>query len=74
MGTQTWVCITIIMTEVLIVLKFDWETVTKPFPPKIALCWEIFGGCLLTWTVWQFYIKPYLFHSRDAKSGIKKKD
>lgn len=72
MGTQTWVCITIIITEVLICLKFDWETVTKPFPPDIALYWSIFGAALLLWTIWQFCIRPFLFHKNDRKAQEKK--
>ena len=60
MGSQTWVAITIIITEVLIVFKFDWETVTKPFPRHIAISWTIFLTGLFLWTVWQFWIKPFL--------------
>jgi phosphatidylserine synthase 2 len=68
MGTQTWVAITIIITEVLIVLKFDWETVSKPLPPKIALFWAFFIGCLVLWTIWQFYLKP-LLHWTEKRNG-----
>lgn len=71
MGTQTWLCIAIIVTEVLIVLKFDWDTVTKPFPSDIALYWKIFAGGLIVWTVYQFIVKPIyhsLRHSEDKKS------
>lgn len=66
MGTQTWVCITILFTETLIVLKFDWETVTKPFPPNVAWCWIVFIIGLILWTIWQFSIKP-LIHSDNKK-------
>lgn len=68
MGTQTWVAITIIITELLIVLKFDWETVSKPFPPKIALFWALFISCLVLWTIWQFYLKP-LLHWTEKRNG-----
>ena len=67
MGTQTWVVITIIFTEVLICLKFDWETVTKPFPPHISICWIVAGIGLLLWTVWQFYVSPYINHRQNEK-------
>jgi len=70
MGTQTWVCITIIVTEVLIVLKFDWDTVTKPFPPEVAFWWYLFIGALVLWTVWQFFLRPFFF-SQESKQKKK---
>ena len=73
MGTQTWVVITIILTEVLICLKFDWETVTKPFPPDIALYWTIGGALLSLWTVWQFFLSPFIYHKRDLHHKEVKK-
>ena len=75
MGTQTWVTITILATETLIVFKFDWETVTKPFPPMIANCWIVFGVGLVLWTIWQFYLKNMFFgHKADESEAdnIKK--
>jgi phosphatidylserine synthase 2 len=74
MGTQTWVVITIITTEVLICLKFDWETVTKPFPPDIAFYWKIFGSILTLWTVWQFYVWPYINHKKHIKATEEKEN
>lgn len=73
MGTQTWVCLSIIMTELLICFKFDWETVTKPFPPEIAFWWYIFGGILLTWTVWNFFIQPYIWPHTHHDQQVKDK-
>jgi len=37
LGRQSWVLVTIVSTELLICLKFGWETVTKPLPKHIAL-------------------------------------
>jgi hypothetical protein len=71
MGTQTWLCIAIITTEVLIVLKFDWATVTKPFPPDIALYWIIFLSALFAWTLFQFFLRP-LYHSMRYSEEAKK--
>ena len=74
MGTQTWVLITILSTEALIVLKFDWQTVTKPFPPAVAFAWTIFIAGLILWCVWQFYLKPRLNEQEyEKKSGEKSK-
>jgi phosphatidylserine synthase 2 len=74
MGTQTWVTITILATEVLIVLKFDWETVSKPLPPMIAKCWIVFFSGLFLWTFWQFYLKNIFFSPREEKEIDKKKE
>jgi hypothetical protein len=72
MGTQTWVAITIIVTECLIVFKFDWEVVTKPFPMHIALCWSIGIIIFILWIIWQFYLKPHLNKQENKKnSGLK---
>jgi phosphatidylserine synthase 2 len=74
MGTQTWVSITIIITELLIVLKFDWDTIAKPFPTKIAACWIVFISSLALWTLWQFYFKEHLFSRKPEKEDKKSKD
>ena len=60
LGTQAWIAITIVFTEVLIVLKFDWDLVTIPFPEHIKFAWTVFFCCLLLWMLWQFYVKPHL--------------
>jgi phosphatidylserine synthase 2 len=67
MGTQTWVCVTVVFTEVLVCLKFDWETLTKPPPPHIVTCWQIFLSALVLWTVWQFYLWPFLTQKQEKK-------
>jgi len=71
MGAQTWMCIAIITTEVLIVFKFDWETVTKPFPTTVAWCWIIFFGSLALWTVYQFIFKPLYYSFRHSEENKK---
>ena len=60
MGTQTWIAITIVLTEVLIVFKFDWDLVSKPFPQHVVIGWSIFLTIVFTWMAWHFYIKPHL--------------
>ena len=71
MGAQTWVTITTLITELLIVLKFDWETATKPLPFKVAVCWGVFISGLMLWTIWNFGIKPSL---QSSKSRSVKRD
>ncbi|XP_041366468.1 phosphatidylserine synthase 2-like [Gigantopelta aegis] len=67
-GQQTWVISTIIITEFLIVLRFDWETLSKPIPRPIAYFWILGFLGLVSWTVWKFYIK------RDVKNDVPMKD
>ncbi len=64
-------CVVIIFTEVLIVLKFDWETVTKPFPLHVTIFWIGFLFVLFAWTVWHFYIKQFI---RWQEKKIEKQD
>jgi phosphatidylserine synthase 2 len=65
-GRQSWVIAAIIITEFLIVLKFDWNTVTKPLPQPIAIFWVLGLLCLVGWTVLKFYIL------KDVKHDIPK--
>ncbi|KAK6973721.1 phosphatidylserine synthase 2 [Biomphalaria glabrata] len=55
-GRQSWVIVSIIITELLIVLKFDWNTVTKPLPKPVAIFWLIGALGLFIWTIVKFYI------------------
>jgi phosphatidylserine synthase 2 len=59
-GTQTWLVVAVIITEVLITLKFDWSTFTKPLPQHVALAWIIGLVALAVWTLWNFYIQRLL--------------
>lgn len=68
LGTQCWICSTILLTEILIILKFDWPLVTKPFPRHIAIFWIATAALLVSWTIWQFLIKPFIFNRRRKPS------
>ncbi|XP_033106106.1 phosphatidylserine synthase 2-like isoform X1 [Anneissia japonica] len=57
-GEQSWIISAMILTEVLLVLKFDRELILKPFPSHIAVCWIIAFISLVAWTIYQFYIRP----------------
>ncbi|PVD33310.1 hypothetical protein C0Q70_04563 [Pomacea canaliculata] len=63
-GRQSWLIAAIIITEFLIVLKFDWETVTKPIPQPVASVWGVGLLCLVVWTIFKFYIL------RDVKHDV----
>ena len=73
MGTQTWVAITIIFTEMLIVFKFDWDVVTIPPPFHITLIWSIAASLFFMWIVWNFFLKPHLNRHYEKKKNLNKK-
>ena len=72
LGRQSWVVITIVVTELLICIKFGWgaspqlfdyflafirwATITKPLPRHIALWWVLGAALLLVYTVVKFYL------------------
>jgi hypothetical protein len=68
-GAQTWMVVAIIVTEVLITLKFDWDTFTKPLPQHVALGWIVGLVGLALWTVWHFYLQRLLTHTEQRSNG-----
>lgn len=62
-GIQVWIVGAIIVTEILITLKFDWELMTKPLPKHIVFAWSFGLILLLMWTVWHFYLQRLLWHT-----------
>ncbi|VDP70900.1 unnamed protein product [Schistosoma curassoni] len=69
-GRQAWMISSIIITEFLIVMKFGWDIITKPFPRHISIFWSLVLIGLVSWTFWHFYIVPWLFRSsRVSKTG-----
>jgi len=62
-GAQTMLLVAIIVTEVLITLKFDWHTFTKPLPSHVVVGWTIGLAVLAIWTIWHFYLQRLLRHT-----------
>lgn len=56
-GRQSWIILTIITTEFLIIAKFDWQTITKPLPKHVFLFWVGGALLLLLWTIWNFFLR-----------------
>jgi len=61
--------IAIIVTEVLITLKFDWHTFTKPLPGYVVVGWVIGLAVLALWTIWHFYLQRLLTHTEQVRSS-----
>ena len=66
LGRQTWVLIMIIMTELLICIKFGWATITKPLPRHIALWWVLGALILIGYT----FVKVGVFYESYSESII----
>lgn len=73
LGTQTWVAISILFTEMLIVFKFDWDVVTIPPPTHITVCWTV-GACVgILWIIWNFFLKPHMNRHYEKKRASSQK-
>lgn len=68
-GRQSWVMVAMIITEFLVIAKFDFKTITKPLPIHITYFW-ILGFCaLFFWTVWKFLFVPKFYFHENIKSA-----
>lgn len=68
-GQQAWVVAAIVSTEVLICIKFGWETISIPLPMHVAAFWILFFGTWTLWTVWNFWpsiIDGFGVHHHDS--------
>ncbi|KAF7259751.1 hypothetical protein EG68_03013 [Paragonimus skrjabini miyazakii] len=59
-GQQAWMLSSIIITELLIIMKFGWDTVSKPLPRSITVLWFVGILGLTLWTFWHFYVTRWL--------------
>lgn len=57
LGQQAWLVAAITATELLIVVKYDPQTLTLSLPFYIAQCWTLGSVLVLTWTVWRFFLR-----------------
>lgn len=73
-GRQSWVITAIIITEVLIVVKFDWNTVTKPLPFHIVLVWATIASAIVLWTIYHFWFKRFILWGQRKNVQVAKKD
>ncbi|XP_040582315.1 phosphatidylserine synthase 2-like [Lepeophtheirus salmonis] len=59
LGRQSWVLLAVISTELLVCLKFGWDTMTKPIPKSILLWWLAGIVLIIFYTFVKFVIlKP----------------
>jgi len=68
-GAQSMLLVAIIITEVLITFRFDWQTFTKPLPGYVVIGWMIGLAVLAIWTIWHFYLQRLLTHTEVRSSA-----
>ena len=71
LGRQSWVMLAIIVTELLICIKFGWATITKPLPRHIAMWWVLGAALLLIYTVVKFYLLKPNHIPKPEKENIR---
>lgn len=57
LGQQAWLVAAITVTEFLIVVKYDPNTIMLPIPFFIMQCWFLGLILIVIWTVWKFFIR-----------------
>lgn len=57
LGQQAWLVAAITVTEFLIVVKYDPNTIMLPIPFFVMQCWFLGIGLIFIWTVWRFFIR-----------------
>lgn len=57
LGQQAWLVAAITVTEFLIVVKYDPNTIMLPIPFFIMQCWFLGILLIFTWTLWRFFIR-----------------
>ena len=69
LGRQSWCLIAIVVTELLICIKFGWATITQPLPRHIALWWVLGAFLLLAYTVIKVKISSYVLLMARIKTS-----
>lgn len=59
--------ISIIVTEFLVIAKFDFETITKPIPTHIKCFWIVALFVIILWTFWKFFYVPKFNSSKQLE-------
>ncbi|XP_070283233.1 phosphatidylserine synthase 2 isoform X2 [Myotis yumanensis] len=67
LGQQAWLVAAITATELLIVVKYDPQTLTLSLPFYIAQCWTLGSVLVLTWTVWRFFLRDITLRYKETR-------
>lgn len=72
-GNQSILVLAVMVTEMLIAYKFDWETFTRPIPSRVSTMLMMGGLGLTLWTLWHFYLNRLILHT-EQKMKIQEKE
>ncbi|XP_032346299.1 phosphatidylserine synthase 2-like isoform X1 [Camelus ferus] len=67
LGQQAWLVAAITVTELLIVVKYDPQTLTLSLPFYISQCWTLGSVLALTWTVWRFFLRDITLRYKETR-------
>ena len=59
-GAQAWILMATIIIEVIVVFKWGHDKFPAPFPKSVISFWILFGFLLLSFPIWQFFLRPKL--------------
>eukprot|EP00064_Thunnus_orientalis_P010313 superscaffoldBa00001388_g10339 len=67
LGQQAWLVAAITVTEFLIVVKYDPNTIMLPIPFFIMQCWLLGILLIFTWTLWRFFIRDITLRYKETR-------
>ncbi|XP_056243493.1 phosphatidylserine synthase 2 isoform X2 [Seriola aureovittata] len=67
LGQQAWLVAAITVTEFLIVVKYDPNTIMLPIPFFIMQCWLLGILLIFIWTVWRFFIRDITLRYKETR-------
>ncbi|KAL7867614.1 hypothetical protein SRHO_G00089980 [Serrasalmus rhombeus] len=67
LGQQAWLVAAITVTEFLIVVKYDPNTIMLPIPFFITQCWILGILLIFTWTLWRFFIRDITLRYKETR-------
>ncbi|KAJ1968739.1 hypothetical protein H4R35_006344 [Dimargaris xerosporica] len=73
-GTQIWLMLANIMTEVLICVKLSEGEFTAPAPQSVVYFWAVLGSLLVIYPICQFWLVPRLSSTPHHDDQLHAKD
>ncbi|KAM7002659.1 phosphatidylserine synthase 2 [Tautogolabrus adspersus] len=67
LGQQAWLVAAITVTEFLIVVKYDPNTIMLPIPFFVMQCWFLGIVLIFTWTLWRFFIRDITLRYKETR-------
>jgi len=58
LGSHAWIVLSILVTELLICIKFGQGQFTDPWPVSVLAFWALLGVFLVVYPIWRFWLFP----------------